>query len=105
HQFIIPATRLALICIVGTHHTGNFCIYHQLPECWKISIPKVMVTYVYIKYMTRRFRPTMNCIVLGTRCRFQIFWVAALQASYKCGSYAGGKKRVFAISFLAAAPS
>jgi beta-glucosidase-like glycosyl hydrolase len=47
----------------------------------------------------------MNCIVLGARCCFQIFWIVALQTFHKCGSYAGSKKRIFSISFLSASPS
>ena len=64
-----------------------------------------MLRDFHIDHVTRRFRPAVYCEMFGRGDHSKIFRVVSLHSGNKGDSHPSGKKWIFTVGFLAAAPA
>src|SRR5690242_14845756 len=102
---MIGAGRFAPDGIVSAHDGIGVAFGDRGAKRGSVSVRKIVRRNGHVFAMAQRLRATVNGKVLGRGNNFQVFGIVALQAGYKSNSDAAGEERVFAVSFLAAAPA
>ena len=104
-QAVARAARFAFVCAISTHHFAYITIYHQCFESRQVSFPQVAHRNHSIEFMTKRFRTTMDTIVLSTSVSLVVLVVIALHTSYYVQAHSRHQEGVFTVSLLAASPA
>src|ERR1019366_2734750 len=74
-------------------------------ECGFVSVDLVVFTYVYIREVARRLRPTVYGVVLRGRNGQVVLWIVALQSGHISDTHAAGEEGIFAVGLLTATPA
>ncbi len=104
-QQIVGAGWLAIDAVIRAHDRSGLRFDDRRPEGRQIGIFQVMGRYEYVGDVAGRFRPRVNGKVLRSRNDVRQVGVVALHARDEGNTHPGCQVRIFAVGFLAPAPS
>src|SRR5262249_17503394 len=104
-QRIACAARLTFVAIVGAHHRIRAALPNASFKRREVSVVEVALIGYRIKAMALGLRSAVNGIVLWRCYNFEVFRIPSLKPFDELHSHARRQIRIFAVGFLAAAPT
>src|SRR3954467_5219111 len=103
-QEVTGTRRRTVDTVIGTHDGIRSALSQSRLECIQIGVVEVLVAYLCVEVMSRRFRAAVDGEVLRSGHRFEVMRIIPLHSLDERNPHPRGQVGIFTIGLLPAPP-